>query len=1135
MTSTTTTQWMDAGNEQERKVVVNDIAGRLYTCLGLLADLKPWLEPNVDYIQAARGLKFMYSILDRLQIPPGKHELHLIAIYLTARLLNRDGVPSYGAGIEETALCLKLLAKHNDRFAARDVTEIAQAIFSLAFKDRLKALIPSTRLSLLELLGLLVANYGHVLRRDMGAEFIEGLVAMCEFEKDPSCLAEIFHLYAKLSRSWTILTLGMAKNMFGSFIRYFPIKVGGKKRDPSKPSTDELAHLLLECLVSNNLYAESAFEELCSRLDTTSDLTADTKKTIFATITSCVSHYSPSTVSKSALKLWETLQFEVWNGENDEFIVGALDVLREISRSLSTISSEFAYDEGPLVTYAHSIAKEVNSRVYDSRKRYLRPAGRILNAVACTSPQAFQAIIKPVLPVMLVIWQDLNILSEKNHLLEVLNQLLCARISISDGLKAISKIPGNSESDSFKYLLKRDETMSQDFAEFRQRLVDTYFGVTTENKHSSGSEKDAAYDITYLQGLVYLVHAPNLLSNYEIGTVIEELNKTALNKEESKEIKKQAVLSLQQISAEDPLSFRNITLTNFMSRLPDTVSRDPNVQKVEIDDAFTNLEALMKISCSSTCKVEYSDGAPPSSSANYLHRNFDNFQCHLLSKLFDGVLKHEGQMKYASAIVAAMYSGLDTFDNVLDEEAKRTVRDVVPYPDAKTGPYTWLVLGLYKRLVEIKAHEKTGMPYVALNGLLREGGNATDGFVNLVGKVATRVLQSKLTTLENNFVLAADRLEGASLSSIWSLFSEGDLKQPDDVSQGNLQNGPAERCSTNILSVALLAGLRPQDYTELKIRAADAAVAMIHNSISIESNCTPQARMSMLYFLQLMVNKFRATSETELTNEHNPVHIMKDYVASCPERSESQQLWIYQTLSYFTTASLACFDKSFETLISLMLNGITDPRVGRKAAESFRILVASSDILTTENFCIIRPLATQKLFHRTVEEIIKNCKSSGLKYEGIKANYLISLIGVLSNMPATLLTSSAPQILPFILEGTNVKDDVITKRTCIDLLHRLSPHIPSLLEEHLDSVIIRMTDRTYNTLTSPSDSPLDCRAKALDVLGLLPTFISKKALEKRKLKVKMELDAALDDCEPLVRHHAEQCKMSWFLMLYGEP
>jgi DNA repair/transcription protein MET18/MMS19 len=309
---------------------------------------------------------------------------------------------------------------------------------------------------------------------------------------------------------------------------------------------------------------------------------------------------------------------------------------------------------------------------------------------------------------------------------------------------------------------------------------------------------------------------------------------------------------------------------------------------------------------------------------------------------------------------------------------------------------------------------------------------------------------------------------------------------------------------------------------------------MIKNAISTKNNdCSAYARVSMLHFLQLLINKFCATNE-KLENEDRTLpKVMIDLAASCITKTDELEIErIYQTLAYFAGACLAAGDRSDKLLIDQMVIGMLHPRVGRKVAQSFRILLAPSQIMNETNFCVIRKLHKQRLYGLTVDHLISQWRQNPNKEQ--KENYLIALAGIFAFMEPKILEDQAAETFPLVLEGTNVQNDEFTMFTYINLIKALVVACPYVVSDHVDSVINRMTDRTHNTYDSPSDASVKCRAAALEVLALLVSFVDRRKLLPRKAKVMVELDVALDDCSRTVRSAAERTKMRWFNLVEAE-
>lgn len=283
----------------------------------------------------------------------------------------------------------------------------------------------------------------------------------------------------------------------------------------------------------------------------------------------------------------------------------------------------------------------------------------------------------------------------------------------------------------------------------------------------------------------------------------------------------------------------------------------------------------------------------------------------------------------------------------------------------------------------------------------------------------------------------------------------------------------------------------------------------------------------MLHFLQLLINKFGATM-TKIENEdHKLVKTMTDLAVSCVSKTNELEIErIYQTLAYFTAACLAAGDRSDKELLSQMLIGVGHPLVGRKVAQSFRILLAPSQVMNEKNFCVIRKLRKQRLYQLTVDKIIGMWRGTQNKDE--KENCLIALAGIFAYMEPNILEENAATIFPLVLEGTNVQNDDYTMYSYISLIQALVVVCPDVISSHVDSIINRMTDRTHNTYDSPSDASVKCRTAALDVLALLVSHMERRVLLRRKAKIMVELDVALDDCSRTVRSAAERTKMRWF-------
>lgn len=301
---------------------------------------------------------------------------------------------------------------------------------------------------------------------------------------------------------------------------------------------------------------------------------------------------------------------------------------------------------------------------------------------------------------------------------------------------------------------------------------------------------------------------------------------------------------------------------------------------------------------------------------------------------------------------------------------------------------------------------------------------------------------------------------------------------------------------------------------------------MLLNAIDTNKNHSNFTKSSVHYFLQLLVNKFGAAKLRIGAGNETLVHTLQQLIEEAAANDTASAKNTYQTLAYFATASLGALDPSAAPLIKTMIGSITNPKWGRKVAQSFRLLLAPSPFLTKENFCFARPLRKGRVYELAVNPLIGTWRRS--QDSTIKENALIAVVGILAYLEAKMLADNARDILPVLLEGTNIKDDTFSKEACTRGILDIIPLAEATVEEHLNSIIDRMTDRTRNTYESPSDSNVKCRCMALEVLSKLTVHVNQTLLLRKKPALMRELDFALEDFSPAVRHKAERCKMAWF-------
>ncbi|TGO70962.1 hypothetical protein BELL_0639g00020 [Botrytis elliptica] len=1106
----TVVEFMAAQAEEDKSAIVNRKVENLAAISSLIAELGPYIDGEASMEDCQKGLEFLFLVLQ--SVDPGKlsrHDLSALVEYLTNRVSQAGEVQIYRAGLLEIAKCLTTIAKM-PRFIKSNAPDIASAVFRLPDnKQSLNDFPHSTRLSLLNLLQCLLEAYPTALKSSLGSKFVDGMASMAAIERNPSCILAIFKIYSQLGKSWDINS-DEAETLFGSFFRYFPITTT-KSATPLKPEED-LKRGLLDCLISNDRYAPFVFPALFQKLDSES-VRADIKIDVFDSMLECIRNYT--NVSEFSVTIWDTLKWEVWNGENDDFINRSIENIAAIAGRLGQQSSSTEDDNVELEKFVNYVTQEcITIFTDDTKKRMILPCTRILGKISSTSPQAFTLTARNTLPTLFTLWQGLDTIADKTRLLESFNIILETRANISQS---------STQSSEDAYMAQRLAVMDVNFDNFRESFIELYFGAT------SMSSSDLESKIATTKGLTLLASIRNdsvnrpFLNSFEQGTIIEKLNETAFNLKEADDLRALAVASLSILSVRYPDTFINITLPNFISKLPDQLKTE-NGDESELSQVVWLLDSLVEIACKSTCQREL-ETPDSEDKTHFKFRLFKALQSEFVMKFTHHICKYANQTSYQMALLAAIYQGLQVFDDALAND--KTAGDLLSNRNDIIDPYAFIAIALFKRVIGLSQHETgdlKGSWFVGISEV-NKGEYFDDSVITLVGTIGTYILRSNTTPHENNFLLKANADNPTEPSRVWTLFNFGAHTRADlGACQQDLRVGPSNKCSANILSTALIAGIRKEDIDRLGLVVHETAKSMLFNAISVENKCSRQARISMLQMLQLLVNKFGA--DKKMFEDGKQLHdVMLELVNEAASKPDLEAYQIYQALAYFAAAAVAAYEPCSTALIDAMMKGISDPKRGRKIARSFAILLAPSNMINESNFCILRPLRFGRLYSTTVNQLITLWRSN--EDSRSKENYLIAIAGILRYMPAKIMQGNAAQILPIALAGTDVPDKT-TKDASMNIMIVLMPENPGLIEEHLDSIINRMTDRTHNTYDSPSDANVEGRSKALDVLAMLPTLVENGLLLKRKNAVLKELDVALDDCSREVRMRADRCKMIWF-------
>ncbi|CAN9135871.1 unnamed protein product [Alternaria alternata] len=314
---------------------------------------------------------------------------------------------------------------------------------------------------------------------------------------------------------------GDAQDLFDAVFNYFPITFRPPPDDPYGITAQDLKDRLRDCISSTADFAPYA------KLDSTS---MNAKRDVLSTITASVTEYGPRTVSLYAVTLWDALKFEVLNVQEEDLAKEALAGLAAIARTLSLGTP------GSLNAYLKPIIKECNEHLEDAPTKQSQASARFLQSIANVSPEVTRIrLAGKCTPNLFLLFQTADTMAKRRGLLEVLVQLVKANIDVYGDWKKMG--PGGAE------------VGNNALVQFRDQALEVML-----NGLETAPVKEVSFRLVCLDGLIQLSKARGLLSDEDIGHVIQLLHSIVIHEESygKDEIKEAAINGIVEIAHQKP-------------------------------------------------------------------------------------------------------------------------------------------------------------------------------------------------------------------------------------------------------------------------------------------------------------------------------------------------------------------------------------------------------------------------------------------------------------------------------------------------------------------------------------------------------------------------------------------------------
>uniref|UniRef100_T1HTH2 MMS19 nucleotide excision repair protein n=1 Tax=Rhodnius prolixus TaxID=13249 RepID=T1HTH2_RHOPR len=302
----------------------------------------------------------------------------------------------------------------------------------------------------------------------------------------------------------------------------------------------------------------------------------------------------------------------------------------------------------------------------------------------------------------------------------------------------------------------------------------------------------------------------------------------------------------------------------------------------------------------------------------------------------------------------------------------------------------------------------------------------------------------------------------------------------------------------------LLEGLVCPLRQDVSINMCESLVtSLIDSSVNNESY---RARESASIILASIINKYQSDNSYDM-----PVNAVLNTVENGKQKEIILLLsWTAKSLIMRNHSQANCFlDK---IICSLKINDIQ-----MEAAESFKLILAEHESLSLINYCTIKLLYKQRIFHKLNDLISLLEKAEGEH----KVAILLAVAYILQNVPMSLVNSKLSEMIPIMVQCFDCTSSVVIT-VILEILASLLESGEQMFEQYIDTFIPRC-------LRCVQSSSMVVRMQALNCIYYYGKFKEVSILPHRD-KVLSGLEKSLDDKKRMVRQKAVRARNRWYLV-----
>ncbi|KAM7190286.1 MMS19 nucleotide excision repair protein [Naviculisporaceae sp. PSN 640] len=1103
--------------------------------------------PSGDIIARAKALSFMADTLELLGRTTLKAEQVRYLVGFFGAIFSYD----HKAGITAAAKALRQLYSMKG-FSAPLGVKMVEDVLKIKEDFRLQTAV--TRLEIYELFLSLFQDQSvnSELQHKYGTSqgFIIDLLQLCQHEKEPKNLLVWFKILPVLAADYAP-SQDITEEIFKAFSAYFPISI----KSPAALigiTVEDLKEAVRNCFSAHRRLAPLVFPFLMQKLDQGDAGNAAVKVDILRTIKACVERFDHPQISLVPWigEIWNSLKYEVRNGEVKETIDATLEVFRAIANKLhgtKTLKSEPEW----LKTYIDIVFKDCRDDL--SNPTYTKQAGLLLVTVITANIKGYLLESASLVD---CIRQNLRQPKSPSHtrdLVLLLNSTLRARQDLVN-----NRANGHPEDEQ--------QLRAESRTHFETLFHDAYLPIWVGKSNDPDSATvDALKKVT--QGLALLVSQRVVHADGQVGllcpkTICSEicslLTRTVVNSltlssndrgNTNTALEDEAVLALRTIV----MNYRNGYTELVSSAVSEIQKRHwTKPSKHSLNALRDLLSRLAFIGCSeipfniSTDEQSEQQYSPLQHFITLTSTLLEIFPLYKPTNPDQGGDGHVKESPANSYVIAALHGALLHFRDACVDKYQQA--SLVKYSGSDRN---WL-------------DELSELPEDWLQQLRNQGSEADAAVFSLAEnnvEVYRQFLRLGLFIVRRLYLGASNN----ALSTTWServvvqvsKIAALVVRALDEKLQTTCQlarvafnffdssaNG-TERVKSvpfgDLLTVGILEGLWPQAMTELyqPNGLADAYMLETTDTKSLSSPWT-EIRAAIG---AILANKYKGAPSTS-------PRFLKELVDLATSSSGDIEATTFEANNKIAMKILAGAaarqDKSVIEAIPLLHASISssDSPNSELAAQSLGIIVQDNEFLTPENHAVVKRFYKQWAYNYVAKPLYDLALPTQSD-PATAVRYTTAILAIVANCPFTVYQDDLEPLVRLLITSLSLSlsqqssqsglasdQNLVQRRrtvSALEILIEILTHEPDALKGHLKPIITSGTS-IYQSSARQSRNVIESgmsRKFVLQFLGAIPTKFEERHLLAYAPQMKRMLATACGDSVREIRKTAMLARENW--------